>query len=154
MVWPRFCRRRFIKVASEVGKGTEFQLFFPATDERVLQAQTDEYLPAGNGERILVVDDEQSILHIAGETLEAYGYRVSTAMDGADALALIRKLEPAMNGIDTIRAIRAIDPRIKVVLSSGSLNDVRNEGPPVAIDAYLNKPYTSSELLRLLRVVL
>ena len=45
-------------------------------------------MPRGNGETVLVVDDESSILTITGQTLQAFGYRVLTATNGADAMAV------------------------------------------------------------------
>jgi PAS domain S-box-containing protein len=158
----------FITITSEVGQGTEFRIFLPAAPDIALGGPPDEFLPIGSGEHILVVDDEQSVLHIASETLETYGYRVSTAADGAAAIVLLEKLGPgaidvlltdasmpAMNGFESIRAARDIDDGIKVILSSGSLNEAQKEGlAGLRIDGYLNKPYTSSELLLLLQAVL
>ncbi|HEX7832049.1 MAG TPA: ATP-binding protein [Thermoanaerobaculia bacterium] len=158
----------FITIKSEVGKGTEFRVFIPAATDLAPGGPAEEFLPAGAGEHILVVDDEQSVLHIASETLEAYGYRVSTAIDGAAAIALLEKLGPGAvnalltdasmpnaNGFEAIRAARDLDAGIKMILSSGSLDEAQKEGlAGLRIDGYLNKPYTTSELLLLLRAVL
>ena len=77
----------FVKVSSELGKGTQFKVFLPAV-ETVDIAQIEELeLSAGNGELILVVDDEPPILAITKEALHVYKYRVLTANDGIDAIS-------------------------------------------------------------------
>ena len=81
----------FINVYSEVHKGSQFSLYLPALESpnaaEASTLQTD--LPLGNGELILVVDDEESIREITRGTLETFGYKVLTASDG-------QKLWPAM----------------------------------------------------------
>jgi len=85
----------FIEVQSEVGKGTHSKLSH--RQERNLRSLADETrptLPMGNGELVLVVDDESAIRQIARATLESYGYRVITANDGAEAVALYERRRP------------------------------------------------------------
>ena len=83
----------FINVYSELHKGTQFALYLPALDApETAEAgalQTD--LPLGNGELILVVDDEESIREITCGTLETFGYRVLKASDGTEATGAIRR---------------------------------------------------------------
>ncbi len=80
----------FLTVDSEVGRGSTFKVFLPAQPDAVAAAAPTERpaLPMGNGELILVVDDEAVIRSIAQQTLEAYGYRVVTAEDGAQAVGV------------------------------------------------------------------
>ncbi|MCX6147611.1 MAG: PAS domain S-box protein [Candidatus Kapabacteria bacterium] len=70
-----------INVYSEIGKGTSFRVYLPAEEsEQVLLERPKELLPYGNGELILVVDDESSILQITQSTLEIFGYQVLTTL--------------------------------------------------------------------------
>ena len=68
----------FVNVYSEVGKGSRFRVYLPALEtsaRRQRETVSLASLPRGNGERILIVDDETSILTITSQTLEAFGYR-------------------------------------------------------------------------------
>ena len=88
-------------------------------------------LPRGDGETVLVVEDEASILTITSQTLQAFGYRVLTATDGAEALALYAQkrdeiavvltdmMMPILDGLATIRALLRINPKIKIIAASG-----------------------------------
>ena len=80
----------FINVYSELHKGSQFTVYLPALDRpgTVDSAALQTDLPLGNGELILVVDDEDSIREITRSTLETFGYTVLTASDGTEALAL------------------------------------------------------------------
>ena len=80
----------FINVYSEVGKGTAFKVYLPAiTTTETLKAEEQQLeLPAGHGESILVVDDEDQIREITKSILETHGYKVITANDGKEAIAL------------------------------------------------------------------
>lgn len=159
----------FINLYSEVHQGSQFTLYFPALDEsgtvEAAALQTD--LPTGNGELILVVDDEESIREITRGTLEAFGYRVLTASDGTEALALYadRKNEiavvltdmvmPFMDGPATIRALQRMDPKVSIIAASG-LPASQRAGDDLfeGISAFLNKPYTAEKLLKALAEVL
>ncbi|HEY9641211.1 MAG TPA: PAS domain S-box protein, partial [Coleofasciculaceae cyanobacterium] len=104
-----------IQVASEVGKGTQFKIYLPAVETEAasnLQATT---LPQGQGELILVVDDESAILQSTRAILETYHYQVLTARNGTEAIAiytqyqqdialvLVDMMMPDMDGITVIR---------------------------------------------------
>jgi two-component system cell cycle sensor histidine kinase/response regulator CckA len=140
----------FINVYSEVGKGTAFRIYLPAikTEAQKAEKQLLE-LPVGNGELILVAEDEGSIREVTVSTLETYGYRVITAEDGAEAVAayaqnmdkikvvLMDLMMPVMDGEESIRAIRKINPEIKIIAVSGLIekNRIANIGycPSVAL---------------------
>src|SRR6185369_692958 len=118
---------------SEIDRGTQFRVFLPAVKLGELpaleRAQSD--MPTGNGEVILVVDDELAIREITKATLEAYGYRVLTASDGTEAIALYAQnkdliqvvltdmMMPYLDGAATIRALQKIDPQVRIIASSG-----------------------------------
>jgi two-component system cell cycle sensor histidine kinase/response regulator CckA len=159
----------FINVYSELHKGSHFALYFPALDApgtvESVALQTD--LPLGNGELILVVDDEESIREITRGTLDTFGYRVMTASDGTEALALYadKKNEiaivltdmvmPFMDGPATIRALQRMNPRVRIIAASGlGAGQHAGEGALEGVSVFLNKPYTAEKLLRALALVL
>src|SRR5499426_3000851 len=80
----------FVNVYSEVGRGAQFKVYLPAIESaRAAAAKPSRRdLPAGNGELVLVIDDENAIREVARETLDAFGYRVVVAGDGAEAIAI------------------------------------------------------------------
>ena len=88
-------------------------------------------MPRGRGELILVVDDEAAVREITKQTLEAYGYRVVLATDGADAIAVYAResaeiaavltdmMMPVMDGPATIQVLRRINPGLPIIAASG-----------------------------------
>lgn len=159
----------FINVYSELYKGSQFTLYLPALDTPgsvdAAVLQTD--LPLGNGELILVVDDEESIREITRGTLETFGYRVLTASDGTEALALYadKKNEiaavltdmvmPFMDGPATIRALQRMNPNVRIIAASGlGAGQHAGEGALEGVSVFLNKPYTAEKLLKTLARVL
>ncbi|WP_318780346.1 PAS domain S-box protein [Atlanticothrix silvestris] len=78
----------FINVSSKVGKGSEFKLFLPAVEATQPLNIDDMESPTGDGELILVVDDEAQILEITTITLEDYNYKTLAASNGIEAIAL------------------------------------------------------------------
>jgi CheY-like chemotaxis protein len=160
----------FINVYSEIGKGTTMKVYLPAM-ENCFKERSDEMeeigLPRGNGETVLLVDDEPSIIVITRRTLQAFGYRVLTATDGAEALAIYAEHKneiavvltdmamPILDGPASIRALMRINPAVKIIAASGlnsngSLATV--SGP--SIKYFLMKPYTAATLLKTLRAIL
>ncbi|MFN6484297.1 MULTISPECIES: response regulator [unclassified Nostoc] len=159
----------FVNVVTEVGKGTEFQVCLPVTqtidtDEKLAREQD---LPAGHGELILVVDDEDSIREVTQTWLEKNAYKVLVANDGIDAIALytehqqeisvvlVDMMMPYMDGPTTINVLKKINPDIKIIGVSGlAFNHemIKNLGNNVK--TLLSKPYTSSDLLRNLQMVI
>ena len=160
----------FITVESEVGAGTTFSVYFPAnvTDasgER--EAATRPALPRGHGELILVVDDEHPIRQMVERTLETFGYRVISASNGAEAVAVYADnasgiaavvtdmAMPIMDGPTMIVALRAIKPSVKVIGSSG-LDNSSSIGRALSggLEHFVSKPYTADALLTILAKVL
>jgi PAS domain S-box-containing protein len=159
-----------VNVYSESGRGTTFKVYLPAFSGETGGSQEfleENSLPRGNGEKILVVDDEASILTITSQTLEAFGYRVLTAPNGADALAIFaeRRAEisvvltdmrmPVLDGKAMIYALMRLKPSIKIIAASGldvdgSVAQVLGQG----VKQFLIKPYTASMLLKALRAIL
>jgi len=158
----------FITVYSEVGTGTAFKVYLPAiTTPETLKAQEHQYkLPAGNGESIFVVDDEDQILEITKKTLETHGYRVITANDGKEAIALYSQhreeikivlmdmMMPVMDGSASIREIRKINPEVKIIAVSGLTEKDKLAKVADFVNAFLPKPYTTEKLLKTTHEVL
>jgi PAS domain S-box-containing protein len=159
----------FINVYSELHKGSIFTVYLPALDlpgtVDSAAAQTD--LPLGNGELILVVDDEESISEITRGTLETFGYTVLTASDGTEALAvyadkkneiaavLTDMVMPFMDGPATIRALQRMNPKVRIIAASGLGTGMHaGEGTLEGVSVFLNKPYTAEKLLKTLADVL
>jgi two-component system cell cycle sensor histidine kinase/response regulator CckA len=159
----------FMNVYSEINKGSQFAVYLPALDApgktEADALQTD--LPIGNGELILVVDDEESIREITRGTLETFGYEVLTASDGTEAVALYadRKNEivvvltdmmmPFMDGPATIRALQKMNPAIKIIAASGLAGGHKpGEASLEGVKLFLSKPYTAEKLLKALAEVI
>jgi CheY-like chemotaxis protein len=159
----------FINVASEPGKGSTFEVWLPAdASEHPSDAQNEEtQLPRGNGEVILVVDDEVSLRLLTRDTLESFGYVVLTATNGADALGIYSRhkdninavltdaMMPVMDGIALTRAITQINPDVRVILASGLSNtEHQNQATAAGVKAFLPKPYKAELLLTCLAEIL
>jgi len=156
----------FITVYSEIGKGTTFKVYLPAdTTTKSVEASALEraQLPCGNGELVLVVDDEESIRLIAQATLERFGYRVLLAANGAEAVAVYAQHRneiaivltdmamPAMDGASTLIALKAMNPQVKVIASSGLTANLENtQAVKAGFGYFIPKPYTAEVMLNIL----
>lgn len=158
----------FINVHSEVRKGTKFCVYLPAiTTNEEQKAMEFRELPSGHGELVLLVDDEAPIREITRATLEAYGYKVITASDGAEAAALYaQNIEetrvvlmdmamPNMDGLASIRVIRKINPNVKIIAVSGLAEKKKlTKVADINANSFLPKPYTAEKLLKTIHEVL
>jgi len=160
----------FVELSSEVGKGTSFRVYIPASSEaETASASKDKSVapPMGHGEEILVVDDESALLEITRETLSLFNYQVITAKNGAEAVtafrehhthikaAIIDMMMPIMDGPATIQALQRIDPQVRIICVSG-LSSKPNLGAasPLNVQASLKKPFTPEKLLTTVRHVI
>ncbi len=154
-----------IDVTSEVGQGAQFKVYVPAAPEESSAHSDVESLtlPIGQGELILIVEDEAAIREVTRETLETYGYQVLTASEGAEAVALYAQhldsvqvilldmVVPMMDGRAIIRALRKLNPQCLIIATSGLLmNDVERED----VTQFLSKPFTAEKLLKTLAAVI
>ena len=150
-----------IIVHSEPMQGTTFHLYFPEFIGAVaaeIVAPT-ERAPAGHGERVLLVDDEVSLLHMGTIILERAGYTVQTFSSGALALAELR-LKPAafdlvvsdlampgLSGIELAAELRLLRPDLPIILTSGYIDGTTKETiKSLSLQRVLLKPYTVESL--------
>jgi two-component system, cell cycle sensor histidine kinase and response regulator CckA len=156
----------FIDVDSKQGKGSQFKVYLPAQNMRETIEEQEQGLPSGQGELILVVDDEAAIRDVTKTSLESHNYKAITASDGIEAIALYAEhrdeisivltdmVMPSMDGITTIRTLRKINPDVKIIAVSGlSSPDKVNTAYDMGIKAFLSKPYTASQLLQTISTV-
>lgn len=157
----------FITVSSKLGKGSEFKVYLPAVEEVADLDEKEWELPIGNGELILVVDDEASIREITKGSLTAYNYKVLTAKDGVEAIALyvehkddislvlVDMMMPVLDGANTIRTLQKINPEVKTIASSGLVSGSHLQTVENTIaNKFLPKPYSTQELLEVIHDLL
>jgi two-component system, cell cycle sensor histidine kinase and response regulator CckA len=158
----------FVNVTTQVGKGTEFQICLPVSQiPETLDVLTENQVAEGNGELILIIDDDSLICEMTKTSLERHSYKVLVARDGMEAIGLytqhqqeisvvlIDMMMPTMDGLTTIRILRKINPEIKIIAISGlASNHEMIKALSQNVTTFLPKPYSSSDLLKNLQVVL
>lgn len=158
----------FINVYSEPGNGTRFEIYLPAIEnpQSLSKEKVVTGLPKGSGELILLVDDEEPIRLITKGTLESFGYRVLTANDGTEAIALYAQhkdqisvvltdmMMPYMDGHATIRALSKINPSVKIIAASGLTAHEKDIENIETVKSFLTKPFKAEKLLKALDSVL
>jgi len=156
----------FIQVESEEGQGTQFHIYLPATPTSELQRPEAAPALKGQGELVLVVDDEAPMREVTTAALEANGYRVITAKDGIEAvtlylrdqatidLVLIDMMMPSMDGPMTIRMLQDINPQVRLVAMSGLAASNKAATLKQPDTSVLAKPFTTGELLEVLHQAL
>ena len=155
----------FIKLYSEIGKGTNFKLYFPAIIGEKIKEQQALYIESleGHGEWILLVDDEYVIREVSKLTLESNGYNVLLAADGIEAVGLFAqnrdKIDfvitdmnmPNMNGPTLIRTLQKMKPSLPIIGASGLTDKTKlDEVGDLNISSFLSKPYTAEKLLEVI----
>ncbi len=159
----------FVRTFSELGVGTRFRIYLPAHPETLSTAPSHARpeLPRGNGQTVLVIDDEASIRQITRQTLESFGYQTLLAADGQQAVSLYTTYQssidvvltdmmmPVMDGAEAIRKLMEINPAVKIIASSGitaqrKLAHLAGDG----VKDFLPKPYSAETLLTCLKQVL
>jgi len=151
----------FIDVDSEEGAGTTFWVYLPVRaedEERPARPTEPDAASTGDGERVLVVDDEEFILETTREALRDVGYRVLTASGGEAALQTIEEADegvdvvvtdlrmPDMDGFALIRTLRARYPNLPIVAASGVADGRTDEALDAGAHTFLAKPFTSETL--------
>lgn len=161
-----------VLVSSEPGKGTTFQLYFPAaeaptaTDSMSLHGETGETQTKGRGRRVMYIDDEEALVYLMTRVLEKSGYRVTGFNDAEKALQALRERPqdfdvvvtdlsmPGMSGFHVARAIKEIRSDIPVVVTSGYVRaEDRQSAKEVGVRELVLKPDTVEELAGVLERV-
>ena len=157
-----------ISVYSEVGKGSTFRIYLPATDKVAQKEKTavEGDLKKGT-ETILLVDDEELILDVGRQVLQMLGYRVITASSGKEAVQIYKKekntidlsvidmIMPEMNGGELYDRLKEADSNIKVILSSGySMNDQALEILKKGCNGFIQKPFNMAQISEKIREVI
>jgi two-component system cell cycle sensor histidine kinase/response regulator CckA len=156
-----------INVYSEIGHGTTFTIYLPASEK----VSVKETIPSGDiligSETILIVDDEEAIVTVTTEILEALGYRVLSARNGREAvdlysarsaeinLVVLDMIMPDISGGEVFAFLKMINPHVKAILSSGySLNEQASDIMEQGCRAFIQKPFTIQILSQKVREVL
>lgn len=158
----------FINVSSQVNKGSKFEVYLPANNHsQELKKTSDSQIEDGNGELIVVVDDEEYIREITRNTLESHNYKVFAAGDGFEAfsfyiqyknqvsLVVIDIQMPSIDGFRVIKVLQRMNPDVKIIAISGlGSNRQRIDANGIEVEGFLSKPYTLGELLEVIKNVL
>lgn len=151
----------FLQVFSKVGKGTQFQVYLPAVETQAISESEDPQPIQGNGELILIVDDEDTVRQMTTAALEENRYNILLARDGIEAIALYTKYQhkisvvfldlmmPNMDGLTAIHTLCTMNPQVKIIATSGLSNRCQLALASGA-SGFLSKPYTIQELLKML----
>jgi len=158
-----------VSLRSQVGEGTSLYVYLPWVPIEDVEAQVEptKLIPSRGHERVLIIEDEQSLRMLVRTHLERAGYGVIEASSGQDALDRVRTEEgpidivltdvrmPGMGGFEFAEAFAQLRPGVPVIFMSGYVEATPGGGNSLSEDAYfLPKPFTSTDLLTKLREVL
>ena len=157
----------FVEVSSQVGKGSQFQIYLPASPNQEIKQTVDSRMSKGNGELILVVDDETYIREMTKNSLVTHNYRILTANDGSEAFSFFVKYKyeislvlidiqmPSIDGFQVIKVLQRMNPDVKILAMSGLVSNCQLiDALEIKVEAFLSKPYSLGELLEEIKVVL
>lgn len=158
----------YITVDSTYNNGSTFHIYLPATtEEKVQEIEAEKINLKGTG-NILIMDDEIPVQKLAKTILVRYGYSVTLASDGDEALEKIRAntkmfdiaifdltVPGGKGGVEIIKEVRKLAPKIKVIVSSGyANNEVIANYEKYGFAGCLGKPYKASEIGKVVKDVL
>lgn len=159
VVWGTVTDHRgYIEIETAPGAGTSFHIYLPtAVWEKQAEPRAEEPVLMGEGQSILVVDDDEHQRQIASEMLAHLGYRVTVAESGEKAIRHLREnpvelvildmLMPGMDGLETYRKICGFRPGQKAIIVSGYSRSERvKEAQELGVGRYLQKPYTLAKI--------
>ncbi len=156
-----------ITASSKPGEGTTFEILLPRVEsEFVIETEITERIPTGH-ERILLVDDEETLVEMAQALLENLGYQVTGVSDSLKALELFRQnpgaydliitdqTMPAMTGCAFAKEVKREREDVPIILCTGLMEAVaEDQARQTGVQEFLMKPYVISELSRTVRKVL
>ena len=158
----------WLEVVSEPGKGTTFDVFWPATDG-VAVSKKEEVAPAeeivGGTETILIVEDEPILREMTRDILESCGYKIIEASSGKEALNVWDRrkthvdllltdmmMPEGVSGVDLAERLLANEPQLHVVFTSGyTANEISPEVLAKTHASFLQKPYAHTDLAKIVR---
>ena len=158
-----------IEVLSELNKGTQFNIYWPAVDSTKdsVELQEDTFSPAVGHEHVLIVDDDEEVRTLASEMLQALNYPVTEANNGKQALHLLKEdscnpdliitdlIMSEMDGIEFANKAKQILPDVKLLYASGFAGDRFKTSSKNEIEEFfIQKPYTLHALGQKIREVL
>jgi signal transduction histidine kinase/integral membrane sensor domain MASE1/CheY-like chemotaxis protein len=158
----------FIWVRSQLGRGTSFDIYFPALDQTSEHAASevpvlDELVASGT---ILIVEDDSAVRRLSQAVLETAGYRVLDARDGEEALAVARRkggrldllitdvIMPGITGRELVERLESRHPTLRVLYTSGYTRDGMVSVGVESSAPFLQKPFMPPDLLQKVREVL
>ena len=156
----------WIEVETQVGKGTTFKVFLPATTQETTAPTPAATMAALRGhETILLVEDEASLRRAVAESLRRLGYRLLEAANGREAIQLWQEhgqavdllfsdmvMPEGLTGLDLAEKLKGQKPELKVIISSGYNADMAGQGRPATGGiVYLQKPYPIEVLSKIIR---
>jgi CheY-like chemotaxis protein len=157
----------FIEVYSEVNEGATFSIVLPASEKAAVKEENHHEEVIKGTETVLLVDDEDIIIEIGQQILEALGYQALLARGGKEAidvytenrdkidLVILDMVMPDMGGGETFDNLKKINPDLKVLLSSGySINGQANEIIERGCNGFIQKPYNIKDLSKKIRALL
>jgi two-component system cell cycle sensor histidine kinase/response regulator CckA len=155
----------YIWLYSEPGQGTTVKVYLPQVRDPVSRPSRPVTAPRGQGETLLVVEDEETVRTLARRTLEEAGYRVLVAADGRSALELLADADvdlvlcdvilPEMSGHELGRRIASVRPELPILYMSGYPGLEVVERGLIAQDApFIEKPFTAAGLASSVRGLL
>ncbi|RLB90540.1 MAG: hypothetical protein DRH50_12220 [Deltaproteobacteria bacterium] len=153
----------YISAESELGEGTRFDIYLPASEKEITGKRLFEERPLVGKGRILVMDDEEIVRRVSGEMLKSFGYEVEFARDGTEAIEVYKNAKESgnafdavimdltipggMGGKEAIKKLLELDPDVKAIVSSGYSNDpVMADFRKYGFRAVVAKPYEIKEL--------
>lgn len=163
-----------VRVASVLGQGSTFEVYLPLyigpdysadPDPDRPTTDSDDPIPRGNGEHVLVVDDEPAIVDVLGAMLKALGYVVSFSHNGIEAMDLFRanpdqfdivitdQTMPGLTGLEMGMEMLRVRPSLPIILCTGYSEQVGSEAALASgIRDYLTKPVSAGDLARRVRL--
>jgi len=160
-----------IRVKSELGKGSEFQISLPASEKILVPEPSYQAEVSPGSGKVLVMDDEIIIREVVMAMLENFGYTAECAKNGSEAVELYQKrkeqgvpfsaiildlsIPGGMGGKETIEKLLMIDSNVKAIVSSGYSSDpVMANFRDYGFSAVLSKPYRSQDLSKVLKEII